>query len=110
MHMLRKILIVLLSIMIGLFGVLSAGGAVLLKDTNQVESIAGIVNGVILFVGAWLLFRRSMSAAGWLLSSAILYFMIALYDGFVTYGMSSITRPFMAEFYWSLGVRILVAV
>jgi hypothetical protein len=108
--MFKKILIVLLSIGIGLFGVLSTAGAFLLKDINPVVRIAGIVNGVILFIGAWLLFRWSMSAAGWLLVSAILYVVIALYDGFLTYGTSGLTRPFIAEFYWSLGMRLLFAV
>jgi len=108
--MLRKILVVLLSIVIGLFGVLSAASAFLLADINQVVRIAGIINGVLLFVGAWLLFQRSMSAVGWLVLSAVLYLVIVLYDGFVTLGMSALTTSFIPSFYGSLGMRILFAI
>jgi hypothetical protein len=106
--MIRKILVVLLSIVIGLFGILSTLGAFLFMDFNQMVRIAGIVNGGFLVVGAWLLYKRSTSAVVWLLLSAILYFMIALYDGFLTDGTIAITG-FIAEFYWSLGMRVLFA-
>jgi hypothetical protein len=108
--MTRKILVITLSIVAGWFGCLSIGGAILVKDINPVVRIAILVNGIILFVGVGSLLNHHKSAGGWLFLSAILYYMIAWLDKVLTYGMCSIILPFIAQFYWSLGIRVLLAV
>lgn len=106
----RKTLVVILSIVIGWFGLQSIGGAIFLKDINLGLRIVIFANGIILFVGVESLLNHRKSATGWLSLSAIMYYMIAWLDKVLTYGMCSILLPYIAQFYWSLGIRVLLVV
>lgn len=106
----RKIVALILSIVIGLFALMSIGGSILLKDVSLVIRIITFANGVILFVGIDFLLNYRRSAAGWLFLSAIVYYLTAWLDKVLTYGMCSLLLPFIAQFYWSFGIRVLLAV
>jgi hypothetical protein len=107
--MTKKTLVITLSIVAGWFGILSIGGAILVKDVNFLLRIVILANGLILFAGVGSLLNNRGVASRWFLLSAILYYIIAWLDKFLTYGFCPIILPFIPEFYWSLGIRFLLA-
>jgi hypothetical protein len=90
-------------------GVVAVVGAVVLGNVTPFLKATASLNGGLLFIAGWLLIRERRSAVALLWLSVAVYIFSIIYPGFMRHG-ANVFGVLMATFYWSVVVRIALAV
>jgi hypothetical protein len=98
-----------LAMLVGVLGAISIVGVIAFEDIPPVQRVVTPINGLLLFVTAWLLLQRRHFASVLLAISAAVYFLSYAWPSVANNGPVGLTM-FMPAFYLSVGGRLALAV
>jgi len=97
-----------LAIIVGLVGLISLVGAIVIGNVETYLRMTSALGGTLMLISAGLLLKSKQVCIVFLWLSAATYFLSIVVPGFAKHGIAAF-GSFTAAFYWSLGTRVMFA-